>query len=264
MVTTFSLFRRSYSRCDFPSKVNVAEFSQHLAVNIFPIIEGGVCHPSSGRKLRKQLILLLEPIKSRLPEKPEIIADSFFKEIPAIQTQLKYDAAFISMNDPASSDTDEVIMAYPGFFAILIYRLAHCLSGFGVPVVPRIMTEHAHSVTGIDINPKAKIGTPFFIDHGTGIVIGETAVIGNRVKLYQGVTLGALSVKKDLASTKRHPTIEDDVIIYAGSTILGGETVIGHDSVIGGNVWLTESVPQFSLVYHQPQTTVRDRGNKGA
>jgi serine O-acetyltransferase len=124
------------------------------------------------------------------------------------------------------------------------------------------MTEHAHSITGIDIHPKAKIGSEFFIDHGTGIVIGETAVVGKRVKLYQGVTLGALSVNKTMAATKRHPTIEDDVIIYAGSTILGGDTIIGHDSVIGGNVWLTESVPPFSLVYHQPQTTVKNRSDK--
>ena len=124
------------------------------------------------------------------------------------------------------------------------------------------MTEYAHSVTGIDINPKASIGSEFFIDHGTGIVIGETAVIGNRVKLYQGVTIGALSVNKNMAETKRHPTIEDDVIIYAGSTILGGTTIIGHDSIIGGNVWLTESVPPFSLVYHKSQITIRDRGDK--
>ena len=262
MITTINLIRSKLSRCDFPSKAGVAEFSQSMAVNLFPIIKGGGFHPSRRSKLRNRLIRLLKPIKIRLADKPEVIADTFFKEIPMIKKQLDGDAAFIDLNDPASSEIDEVIMAYPGFFAILVYRLAHCLSGLGVPIVPRVMTEHAHSITGIDIHPKAKIGSEFFIDHGTGIVIGETAVIGNRVKLYQGVTIGALSVNKTMATTKRHPTIEDDVIIYAGSTILGGNTIIGHDSVIGGNVWLTESVPPFSLVYHQPQTTVRDRGDK--
>lgn len=262
MVTAINLIRRKLSGSDFPSKAEVAEFSQSMAVNLFPIIEGGGCHPAPGRKLRNRLIRLLKPVKIRLPDKPEIIADNFFKEIPVIKKQLDEDAAFIALNDPAASDIDEVIMAYPGFYAILIYRLAHCLSGLGVSIVPRVMTEHAHSITGIDIHPRAKIGSEFFIDHGTGIVIGETAVIGNRVKLYQGVTIGALSVNKTMASTKRHPTIENDVILYAGSTILGGDTIIGHDSVIGGNVWLTESVPPFSLVYHQSQTTVKDRGNK--
>jgi serine O-acetyltransferase len=233
-----------------------------MAVNLFPVIEGGNSFPYHRRKLRNLLIRLLMPLRSRLPEKPEAITDLFFKNISKIKKQLEEDAAFLVLNDPAASEIDEVIMAYPGFYAILVYRLANSLSKLGVPVIPRVMTEHAHSTTGIDIHPKANIGSQFFIDHGTGIVIGETAIIGNRVKLYQGVTIGALSVNKAMATSKRHPTIEDDVIIYAGSTILGGETIIGHDSVIGGNVWLTESVPPFSLVYHQPQTTVRDRGSK--
>jgi serine O-acetyltransferase len=250
-------------RYDFPSKVRVSEFTQSLAVSLFPVIEGGGFHPFRKSKLRHRLINLLEPLKLRLPEKTEVIADSFFNSMPLIKTRLEEDAAFIAMNDPAASEIDEVIMAYPGFYAILVYRLAHCLAGKGVPVIPRVMTEYAHSITGIDIHPKASIGSEFSIDHGTGVVIGETAIIGNRVKLYQGVTIGALSVNKDMDISKRHPTIEDNVIIYAGSTILGGKTTIGHDSVIGGNVWLTESVPPCSLVYHQPQTTVRDRGSKG-
>ncbi|HRR17365.1 MAG TPA: serine acetyltransferase, partial [Bacteroidales bacterium] len=145
---------------------------------------------------------------------------------------------------------------------ILVYRLANKLALLEVPLIPRIMTEYAHSLTGIDIHPKATIDSPFFIDHGTGVVIGETSVIGRRVKLYQGVTIGALSVSKDMAGKKRHPTIEDDVVIYAGSTILGGETVIGHDSIIGGNVWLTSSVPPYSLVYHENVMKIRDRNNK--
>jgi serine O-acetyltransferase len=245
--------------CRFPSKAAVAGFAQNMSVNLFPILEGGGCHPYSKSKLRGCLITLLEPIQERFELSPEVVADSFFKEVPLIKKQLEEDAAYIALGDPAALDVDVVIMAYPGFYAILVYRLAHCLSGYGVPIVPRVMTEYAHSLTGIDINPKAKIGSEFFIDHGTGIVIGETAVIGNRVKLYQGVTIGALSVNKAMASSKRHPTIEDNVIIYAGSTILGGETVIGHDSIIGGNVWLTESVPSFSLVYHKSQVTIRDR-----
>jgi serine O-acetyltransferase len=172
------------------------------------------------------------------------------------------DAKYISESDPAATGVDEVIMAYPGFYAIAVQRLAHQLFIQGVPLIPRVMTEYAHSKTGIDIHPGAEIGSEFSIDHGTGVVIGETAVIGNRVKLYQGVTIGALSVSKELASTKRHPTIEDNVIIYAGSTILGGNTVIGHDSIIGGNVWLTSSVPPYSLVYHESKITVRDRNDR--
>ncbi len=262
MMTFINFIRRKLFKYDFPSKTVVTEFSQNMAINLFPVIKGGGCHPCRKSKLRNQLIRLLEPTKIKLSDKPEVIADSFFKGIPLIKKQLEEDAAFIALNDPAALDIDEVIMAYPGFYAILVYRLAHCLSGLGVPIVPRVMTEHAHSITGIDINPKAIIGSEFFIDHGTGIVIGETAIIGNRVKLYQGVTLGALSVNKTMAATKRHPTIEDDVILYAGCTILGGSTIIGHDSVIGGNVWLTESVPPYSLVYHQNQTTVKERGDK--
>lgn len=262
MFASLNLFSRKFSRADFPSKAGVAEFTQNMAVYLFPIIEGGGYQSVRMGKLWNQFLMLLGPIVRKLPEKPDVIASSFFNEIPAIKSKLEEDADFITRNDPASTGADEVIMAYPGFFAILVYRLAHCVSGLGVPIIPRVMTEYAHSGTGIDIHPKATIGSQFFIDHGTGIVIGETAVIGNRVKLYQGVTIGALSVNKAMAATKRHPTIEDNVIIYSGSTILGGETTIGHDSIIGGNVWLTESVPPYSLVYHQNKTTVRDRSEK--
>ena len=153
------------------------------------------------------------------------------------------DVAAIFNGDPAAKSKEEVILSYPGLQAILTYRVAHFLCVNGVPVIPRIMSEHIHGRTGIDINPGAEIGDSFFIDHGTGIVIGETSIIGNNVKIYQGVTLGALSVKKELMNKKRHPTIEDDVTIYAGATILGGQTVIGKGSVIGGNTWVTESVP---------------------
>ncbi|MFD2144654.1 serine O-acetyltransferase [Mucilaginibacter antarcticus] len=149
-----------------------------------------------------------------------------------------------------------MIRTYPGFFAISCYRLAHSLYKHEVPLLPRILTEYAHSKTGIDIHPAAEIGEYFYIDHGTGLVIGETTVIGKHVKLYQGVTLGALSVDKSMADTKRHPTVEDNVVIYSGATILGGETVVGYDSIIGGNVWLTKSVEPHSRVYHAPTVKV--------
>ena len=244
---------------NFPPKAEVTTFTQKLAASIFPVIEGGRCRRLKPEELVKKLVGIIQPLKGLLPDKPEIIADDFFEKIPGIKISLEQDALFITENDPAASGVDEVIMAYPGFFAITVFRLAHQLSLLEVPVIPRIMTEHAHSLTGIDINPKANIGSEFSIDHGTGVVIGETAIIGNRVKFYQGVTIGALSVSKELALTKRHPTIEDNVIIYSGSTILGGKTIIGHDSIIGGNVWLTESVPPYSLVYHESKVTVRDR-----
>jgi serine O-acetyltransferase len=201
----------------------------------------------------------MEPIKSRLPESPEILADEFFNDLASIKKQLDEDALFICSNDPAATEVDEVIMAYPGFFAIYCYRIAHALNQFSVPLLPRMITEYSHKVTGIDINPFASIGSPLSIDHGTGIVIGETTVIGNYVKIYQGVTLGALSVDKSKASKKRHPTIEDNVILYAGCTILGGETVVGRNSIIGGNVWLTESIATFSVVYHKSEIIVRNQ-----
>jgi serine O-acetyltransferase len=167
------------------------------------------------------------------------------------------DAAAILAGDPAAESLDEVIAAYPGFLAIAAHRLAHAADELDVPVVPRLMAELAHSRSGIDIHPAATIGHSFCIDHGTGIVIGETAVIGDEVKLYQGVTLGALSVSKSKAGTKRHPTIGDRVVIYANATVLGGDTTIGADSIIGGNVFLTSSVPPGSLVYQTPDYRVR-------
>jgi serine O-acetyltransferase len=183
----------------------------------------------------------------------ELTAGKFMDSIPDIYEHLKKDAESIHEGDPASTGITEVIRSYPGFLAIAAYRLAHQFVQLNTPLIPRIITEHAHSKTGIDIHPHAKIGHSFCIDHGTGIVIGETTEIGNHVKLYQGVTLGALSVKKDMAKIKRHPTIQDRVVIYASSTILGGKTIIGHDSTIGGNVWITESVPPNSKIYYKPE-----------
>ena len=170
--------------------------------------------------------------------------------LPALQESLALDARATCEADPAARSVDEVLLAYPGFLALACYRIAHALCAEGVVLLPRLIAEFAHRETGIDIHPGARIGRSLAIDHGTGIVIGETTVIGDGVRLYQGVTLGALSVRKDLARQKRHPTIEDDVVIYANATILGGDTVIGAGSVIGGNVWLTHSVPPGSVVTH--------------
>lgn len=191
--------------------------------------------------------------------KTQEIADRFFEAIPDLYDGLISDANTILKFDPAAVSVEEVLVAYPGFYATAIYRLSHLLWNLNVKIIPRIFTEYAHGKTGIDIHPGATIGESFFIDHGTGIVIGETTLIGNNVKIYQGVTLGALNVSKDKASTKRHPTIEDKVIIYSGATILGGDTVIGHDSVIGGNVWLTYSVLPNSIVYHKSEVAVKDK-----
>jgi serine O-acetyltransferase len=181
------------------------------------------------------------------------IAIHFMRELPRLRTMLAKDIRAAYEGDPAAKGFDEIIFSYPGLFTISVYRIAHELYKQGVSLIPRIMTEYAHNMTGIDIHPGARIGESFFIDHGTGVVIGETTDIGNRVRIYQGVTLGALSLPKDavekLRSEKRHPTIEDDVIIYAGVTILGGEAVIGARSVIGGNVWITESVPPDTKVF---------------
>ena len=208
--------------------------------------------------LQKQFKDLLIPLRPLLKKKVDELSDEFFDCIPAIHEKMLKDAEAFLKFDPAAKCPEEVILCYPGFYAITIYRLSHVLYHMNIPVLPRIISEYAHAKTGIDIHPGATIGNHFFIDHGTGIVIGETAIIGNKVKLYQGVTLGALYVGKELANKKRHPTIEDNVIIYSGSTILGGETVIGHDTVVGGNAWVTDSVQPFSVVYHKPSVVIRD------
>ena len=208
------------------------------------------------KSLETDLIKILNATRACKNCNNEEIVREFFQKIPDLYRVLNTDIYSLLTGDPAARIEFEVIRAYPGFYALCFYRIAHELLKLEVPLLPRILTEHAHSRTGIDIHPGAVIGDHFFIDHGTGIVIGETARIGNHVKLYQGVTLGALSVDKSLGFTKRHPTVEDHVIIYSGATILGGETVIGHHSVIGGNVWLTKSIPHGSLVYHNPEITV--------
>ncbi len=202
--------------------------------------------------LNKQIAIVLQETMTpeQAQEQAQLLSLEFFRAIPAVRAVAQTDVEAFYDGDPAAFSMDEIIFCYPGLFAITVYRLAHVLYTLGVPMIPRIMTEHAHSITGIDINPGATIGKYFFIDHGTGIVIGETTVIGDRVKIYQGVTLGALTTRggQSLRGKKRHPTIEDNVTIYAGASILGGGTVIGRDSVIGSNVFITHSIPPCTTV----------------
>lgn len=187
------------------------------------------------------------------------IWNRFLTKLPDIIKKLNKDAQDILDNDPAAKSLDEVYLSYPGFYAIAIYRFSHEFYRINMPLIPRIISEYAHRLTGIDINPGAEIGCPFFIDHGTGIVIGETAIIMDHVKLYQGVTLGALHITKDMQGSKRHPTVMDNVTIYANATILGGETVIGKNCTIGGNVWIIDSIPENTMVYHTSKTKVKPK-----
>jgi len=195
-------------------------------------------------------------------------AYQFIQTLPRLRAVLATDVRAAYEGDPAAGSYDEIIFSYPGMFAIMVYRIAHELYSLEIPILPRIMSEHAHSITGIDIHPGATIGESFFIDHGTGVVIGQTSHIGNRVKLYQGVTLGALSFKRDAAgdldrNSKRHPTLEDDVTVYAGCTILGGETVIGARSIVGGNTWLTHSVPpDTKVLLKSPELIIKTSQNQ--
>ncbi|MCB0742396.1 MAG: serine acetyltransferase [Ignavibacteriae bacterium] len=246
-----------------PIKLEAQKFMNELMQLLFPHFNEDIYYTpddveSKIIQLKKNLKTLLISLNNNSLENINNIADDFFDKISNINTELWKDAQAICDGDPAAHNVDEVILAYPGFRAIAIFRFAHELFKLKVPILPRVLTEYAHQETGIDIHPGATIGHSFFIDHGTGIVIGETSVIGNCVKIYQGVTLGALSVEKKMAQTKRHPTIKDNVIIYAQAVILGGNTVIGKNSIIGGNVWLTESVPENSLVYHKSEVRLRN------
>ena len=251
-----------------PVKAHVARFGDAILHALFPHfceetyyaaeeIEGEL------RLVRRDLLTALAPLAGSLERPAEEVADRFFAALPGIHARLWRDAEAIHAGDPAAESVDEVISAYPGFLAIAFHRIAHEFYRLGVPIFPRILAEVAHQRSGVDIHPGAVIGEAFCIDHGTGIVVGETTVIGDRVKIYQGVTLGALSVDKSHSATKRHPTIEDDVVIYSNATILGGSTVVGHHSVIGGNVWLTSSVPPHSVVYHSSEVKVRNGALSG-
>lgn len=239
-----------------PSPRIISSFFTNLLESLFPD------HAKIKFESLKEFDLHIQKLKVELDElltkNPmrgyvdlEHVADDFFDKLPIVHKKLEKDINAMYEGDPAAKSKSEVIRSYPGFYAIAAHRMAHELHKLGVKVIPRIISEHAHSKTGIDIHPNATIGEYFCIDHGTGLVVGETTKIGNHVKLYQGVTLGALSVDKSDAEKKRHPTIEDHVVIYSGATILGGETTIGHNSVIGGNVWITRSVPPNSKIYYQ-------------
>ena len=246
-----------------PSVKAIHSFADELINYLFPVTDEPEMfleyHEATQYKLHANLMQLLRSVDKGGKLNSEAIAGHFFDELFTVKDLLIKDAQLILDFDPAAESFEEVILSYPGFFAIMVHRISHIMYHLDIPLIPRFMSEWAHSKTGIDINPGATIGSPFFIDHGTGVVIGETALIGSNVKIYQGVTLGALAVRKEDAEKKRHPTIEDNVIIYAGSTILGGNTIIGHDSIIGGNTWVTQSVPPFSVVYHKNQTVVNDR-----
>lgn len=261
------IYNKQHQIETIPSNQEIAEWAVNLLNLIYPerltfpdytLLEIREMFDHS----RRELLHILGATKACMSCDKELITSTFYEELPELYRKMNTDITATLQGDPAAKSEFEIIRTYPGFLAVSLYRIAHQLLSLGVPLIPRVLTEYAHSVTGIDIHPGAAIGEFLFIDHGTGIVIGETTVIGNHVKLYQGVTLGALSVEKFMANTKRHPTIGDHVIIYSGATILGGDTFIGAHSIIGGNVWLTKSVLSNSTVYHQSAMKVIETKSK--
>jgi serine O-acetyltransferase len=256
-----NIFKKQQQKEQIPSNDLIAGWASKLICVLYPELSN-CTYPTAEAireelfSLEKQLVKMLDATKACVNCNHEVVSASFFNQLPELYRILNTDIDAIHSGDPAARTEFEVIRAYPGFYALSFFRIAHALHRLDIPLLPRILTEYAHSKTGIDIHPAAQIGEHFMIDHGTGIVIGETTVIGEHVKMYQGVTLGALSINKSMVMQKRHPTIEDHVIIYSGATILGGSTIIGEGSVIGGNVWLTSSVPPGSLVFHNPEITV--------
>ncbi len=243
-------------------KIDPANLKYNLGQSVsilFDLVSEQIC-----RSIRHECLRYNQPCSDCADQGNQITLE-MIESIPDIRKIISTDVRATYDGDPASKSYDEIIFSYPGIFATLVYRLAHQLFISAVPLLPRIMTEYAHSLTGIDIHPGAEIGNRFVIDHGTGVVVGETTRIGNNVRIYQGVTLGALSLPKEagnrLRGKKRHPTIEDDVIIYSGATILGGDTVIGTKSIIGGNVWMTQSVPpDTKVVMEEPRLVYRSNG----
>ncbi len=253
---------------NFPNRQNVIDVLLEILSLIFPgfrtveQLDEDNLRYVTGARINKIIVALTGEIKkaalylcrqrgleqSACTQLAENTTISLMEQIPEIRSKVSLDIQAALRGDPAASSMEEIILSYPGIEAVTVYRIAHELHVNGVPIIPRIMSEYIHGRTGIDIHPGATIGDSFFIDHGTGVVIGETTVIGNKVKLYQGVTLGALSIHQGQRNRKRHPTIEDNVTIYSGATILGGDTVIGHGSIIGGNTWVTKSVPPRSIV----------------
>ncbi len=251
------------SFCKYPLIREVYNFVDDLLAILFPHFSKKDYHSYNSIEAdlilhEEKLIKILQPIYQPNYDISKTKASIFFNKIPEIYDLLLLDSEAIFLGDPAAKSINEVILTYPGFYAIALFRIAHELNNCDVEIIPRLITEYSHQKTGIDIHPSAKIGKSFCIDHGTGIVIGETTEIGDNVKIYQGVTLGALSVEKSLSNKKRHPTIENNVIIYSNATILGGNTVIGHNSIIGGNVWLTHSVEPYSIVYHKSEVKLKN------
>lgn len=262
------LFRAHRDSRKIPSPSEVCSWLNGLLTVMFPELANRRYRNEREleqhyQQLKLELFTILEKIEEMLPTGAQALEASFLAELPRIYELLQLDADAIMAGDPAAVSRTEVIRTYPGFRAIAVFRIANTFHRLGVPLIPRVLTEHVHSVTGIDIHPGATIGEQFCIDHGTGVVIGETVEIGKNVKIYQGVTLGALSVRKAYAKTKRHPTIEDNVVIYSGATILGGETIIGRDSIIGGNVWITRSVEPGSRVYYKSVAQPEAEGTPG-
>jgi serine O-acetyltransferase len=256
-----TLYKKHISTEVYPSTSAVSRIITKILLILFP--EQTKNHYGSIQqlqaafdKLESEIASILITMQQHIEQDASLLAKKFIHKLPQVHTLLNTDVKAILSGDPAAKSEYEIVRAYPGFYAIAFYRLAHELYELDIPLLPRVITEYAHSKTGIDIHPGASIGEYFYIDHGTGVVIGETAMIGNHVKLYQGITLGALSVSKEMASQKRHPTIEDHVVIYSGATILGGETIIGHNSIVGGNVWLTKSIPPHTKIYHQEQVRI--------
>jgi len=213
------------------------------------------------KELKNIKKLFIEISKQLNIHEGEYIWNKFISQLAIIRIRLDLDALSAYKNDPAAKSLQEVYLAYPGFQAIAIYRISHELFLLDTPIIPRMMSEYAHGLTGTDIHPGASIGDSFFIDHATGIVIGETAVINNNVTIYQGVTLGGIQVKKSLSTTKRHPTIEDNVTIYANATILGGDITIGANSIIGANVWITKSIKKNSIVTHYSEIKIKSKND---
>ena len=258
------LLTRHQQRRQLPCPIELENFIKGLVSLLIPAFSDSMIDnlnelEDTIEKNKKDFEKILLHWKDEMPEDIEEQINIYYTSLPKIDRLLMKDASAILNGDPAAENIDEVLRTYPGFFAICIYRMAHQLHLQKIPLLPRMLTEYAHSKTGIDIHPGAEIGEYFFIDHGTGIVIGETTRIGDHVKIYQGVTLGALSVKKEMADTKRHPTIKDHVVIYAGATILGGETIIGEHVTVGGNAWVTHSIEPYLSVYIEPKLTFKKK-----
>lgn len=244
---------------NYSIKTKTETFTEKLFYTLFD-------RSASLDKSINELKLLFKEILAIACKKSSHLGDSiwekYLEKLPSVLEKLNQDAAYILKNDPASNSIEEVYLAYPGFYAIAIYRLSHELYLLDLLLFSRLMSEYAHRITGTDIHAGATIASPFFIDHATGIVIGETTVIEKNVKIYQGVTLGALSITKEMKNSKRHPTVEEEVCIYANATILGGATTIGKGSIIGGNSWVTKSIPAYSIVTNTTTTEVKVKEKK--